>query len=90
MNLEKTRYSQFSLCREMLETADIIRQMSGNSFVLASDSMEAKNNIFITGEGSSRIVPAKNMIYKNMLIGSPIRFQQKGLRKLWNMILMIL
>ncbi|MDR3183159.1 MAG: sugar isomerase [Planctomycetaceae bacterium] len=62
MNLTDTRYNSFALVREMLETPDII---AGYDFGTAKEIAEAvkkTGKIFLTGEGSSRIFPAKSFI----------------------------
>lgn len=63
MNLKDTKYSQFSLCREMLETADVIANFDINAVSGFSEPLTKNKSIFLTGEGSSRILPAKHVLY---------------------------
>lgn len=69
MNSED-RYSRFALCREMLETPRFIRSLDPEPFRtmdLASESF------LLTGEGSSRIFPAKRLIAQALRSGWPVR-----------------
>jgi glucosamine--fructose-6-phosphate aminotransferase (isomerizing) len=62
MNLTKEKYSNHALCREMLQTADVVRRFDPSC---VEDALKVKpdaKRIFLTGEGSSRIFPAKNAI----------------------------
>jgi glutamine---fructose-6-phosphate transaminase (isomerizing) len=81
MNLEKTKYSDFALCKEMMETVQIVRtfdpQITEN-FVPALDSI---NKVLITGEGSSRIFPAKHFIYQSLLHGVDYGIITEGARQ---------
>lgn len=66
MNLREEKYNRYALVREMMETPGII-----NSFdpeVVTPFVAAAKNTggLFLTGEGSSRIFPAKRAISANL------------------------
>ncbi len=63
MNLNNTKYSQFSLCREMLETADVIANFDINTVKYFAEPLTKNKSVFLTGEGSSRILPAKHALY---------------------------
>lgn len=63
MNLNDNRYSDFSLCREMLETVDIIRRFDPSGLINLAETLTGRKKMLITGEGSSRIFPAKHAIY---------------------------
>ncbi len=66
-----TPYSNYSLCNEMLETPDVMtrfdlnRAWSWAEQVAAAFSTGAYDRILLTGEGSSRIFPAKGALYTN-------------------------
>jgi glutamine---fructose-6-phosphate transaminase (isomerizing) len=62
MNNDK-KYSQFALVREMMQTPDILRQFSLKRTEEVIDLIKQKRKLFLTGEGSSRIFPAKNAMY---------------------------
>ncbi len=78
MNLNSKQYNQFRLCREMMETPYIIKEMPGDIIGPIVKLMEKSNGLFITGEGSSRIFPAKNMMYENLLVGKPVNIMTEG------------
>lgn len=60
MILNEEKYSKFALTKEMLETADVVRKLDVAPIVeLAKDLGDL---ILLSGEGSSRIFPAKNAI----------------------------
>jgi glucosamine--fructose-6-phosphate aminotransferase (isomerizing) len=66
MNLKDNNYSKFALVREMLETASIIRNfdpMVSERFV---KNVKSHKGLFLTGEGSSRIFPARRAIYSTL------------------------
>ncbi len=63
MNLTETKYSKFSLCREMLETENVIANFDTSSVSGFASTLSGNRSIFLTGEGSSRILPAKRAIY---------------------------
>ncbi|OGS37252.1 MAG: sugar isomerase [Elusimicrobia bacterium RIFOXYB2_FULL_49_7] len=61
MNQEQ-KYSRFALCREMLETTGVVRQFKLKEIGPVLESLKTTDRLFLTGEGSSRIFPAKNLI----------------------------
>ncbi len=63
MNQKDNKYYQFSLCREMIETIQIINNFNPEQANHFSDSINRKEGLFLTGEGSSRIFPAKRTIF---------------------------
>lgn len=66
MNLIDKKYSQYALVREMLETADVMRNFDLNLGKKYSKAIKDKKGIFYTGEGSSRLFPGKRAIYESM------------------------
>lgn len=54
--------SRFALINEMLETADIIQNFRPELAQDWANKIKASKHLFITGEGSSRIFPAKNLL----------------------------
>ena len=69
MNLSDNRYSRFYLIREMMGTVDTIRKFDPSCADAAADAAAACGHLLLTGEGSSRIMPAKNAIRKAMTWG---------------------
>ncbi len=63
MNLTEERYSKFALVREMMETADIIKKFDQHESHRIGEKVKTGKRLFLTGEGSSRIFPARRMIY---------------------------
>lgn len=63
MNLQDNRYNKFFLIREMLETGEIIKHLDVGK-ILSYEKEVKKGRIFFTGEGSSRIFPAKKIMYE--------------------------
>jgi glucosamine--fructose-6-phosphate aminotransferase (isomerizing) len=59
MNLKEEKYSKFALVREMMETPDIIRAFDPGVASGFVESVKSRMGLFLTGEGSSRIFPAK-------------------------------
>ena len=60
MNLSEERYSQYALCREMLETAGIVSKFDAASLNEIGAEIGRVRRLLMTGEGSSRIFPAKS------------------------------
>ncbi|OXU15139.1 SIS domain-containing protein [Sedimentisphaera salicampi] len=77
----KTKYDKFALCREMLQTPEIIRNFSLLGCRDLVSSIKEIGSLFLTGEGSSRIFPAKNAVYHSMVQGSPLRISTEGARQ---------
>jgi len=63
MNLKDSKYNKFFLPREMLETGEIVKHLDIEK-ILSYEKEVKKEKIFITGEGSSRIFPAKKTMYE--------------------------
>ena len=66
MNLKEDKYSSFSLIREMLETPGIIGAFDPKISERFVKPISAKKGIFLAGEGSSRLFPAKRAIWSNL------------------------
>lgn len=65
MNLTESRYSKFALVREMMETPGIIRSFDPAVSERFVSNVKKRKGLFMTGEGSSRLFPAKRAIYSN-------------------------
>jgi glutamine---fructose-6-phosphate transaminase (isomerizing) len=78
MKLTDIRYSKYFLVREMFETGDIIKNFDSSvalPFVAGALNSRA---MLLTGEGSSRIFPAKHAIYQAMKTGLPVSVLTEG------------
>jgi glucosamine--fructose-6-phosphate aminotransferase (isomerizing) len=71
MNLIEEKYSKYALVKEMMQTPDLIRNFNEKSISRFVKAISRKNGIFLTGEGSSRIFPAKRAIYSLLKTGFP-------------------
>ena len=78
MNLKDNKYAQFHLCREMLETCQTIRNFNPADADFIADSARKTGHILFSGEGSSRIMPAKNAIRKALRWGIPTVVHTEG------------
>jgi len=66
MNLKEKKYGQFALVREMMETPGIIRSFSPDVSKPFVKALKKKKGLFLTGEGSSRLFPAKRAIFSSL------------------------
>lgn len=61
MNQDR-KYAQFGLVRDMLETAEVFRRFKTDQAGDTAKAIVNAGRLLLTGEGSSRIFPAKNLI----------------------------
>jgi len=66
MNLKEDKYSKFALVREMMETPSIIRNFDPGVSERFVKTIKTRKGLFLTGEGSSRIFPAKRAIFSSL------------------------
>lgn len=66
MNLKEARYTRYALIKEMLETPDVIRNFDPAYVIPFCNEVKNCRALFLTGEGSSRIFPAKRALYEQM------------------------
>jgi glucosamine--fructose-6-phosphate aminotransferase (isomerizing) len=78
MNLHNPKYSSFALVREMLETTEVVRKFDPKVAAAYAEKAKAKKGLFLTGEGSSRIFPAKRAMYDNLKWGAPLSIYTDG------------
>ncbi len=69
MNLQEEKYRKFALVREMMETPEIIGNFNPGISERFVKPVRSKKGIFLTGEGSSRLFPAKRSICANLRKG---------------------
>jgi glucosamine--fructose-6-phosphate aminotransferase (isomerizing) len=81
MNLTDSRTKDFCLVREMLQTPGIIRRFDFGCAGPTARAVIEAGRLFLTGEGSSRIFPAKNMIYEALRMGAPLQICTDGGRQ---------
>jgi len=56
---ESARYNRYALCREMLETAQVVASFDRSA---VTEHLPASEKVLLSGEGSSRIFPAKRLM----------------------------
>jgi glutamine---fructose-6-phosphate transaminase (isomerizing) len=62
MNLKEEKYNKYALVREMMETPGIVRSFDPGVVSKFTEAVKTRRGLFLTGEGSSRIFPAKRAI----------------------------
>ncbi|MFN8240722.1 MAG: hypothetical protein U0X39_08230 [Bacteroidales bacterium] len=78
MNNKEEKYTKYALSREMLETPSIMAKFDPTGVKRFSEKVKAGKKLFLTGEGSSRIFPAKRSIYASMKWGLPVTILTEG------------
>jgi glucosamine--fructose-6-phosphate aminotransferase (isomerizing) len=78
MNLKEEKYSKFAIVREMMETPGIIKSFEPDVSGRFVKPIKSKKGLFLTGEGSSRIFPAKRAIYSSLKQGFKIPVITEG------------
>ncbi len=78
MNLKEEKYNKYALVREMMETPGIIRSFDPGVSERFVKTIRSKKGLFLTGEGSSRIFPAKRAIYSSLKKGFNIPVITEG------------
>lgn len=81
MNLTDAKFGKFALVREMLETPAIVGSMSMTRGVEVTKRIASMGRLFLTGEGSSRIFPAKNCISEILKQGIEVAVSTEGGRQ---------
>lgn len=66
MNLKEEKYSRFALVREMMETPSIMKSFDPKAATAFAAEVKKSKGLFLTGEGSSRIFPAKRAITSSL------------------------
>jgi len=81
MNLQDPNYSKYALVQEMMQTIGVVRNFKPGQTKGVSDSIQAAGRLLLTGEGSSRIFPAKNAIRKALTWGLNLSISTDGSRQ---------
>ncbi len=72
------KYTKFALCREMMETPAILKKFRRDDTDDVAKLIKKAGKVFFTGEGSSRIFPAKNARVQAMKSGAGICIATEG------------
>jgi glutamine---fructose-6-phosphate transaminase (isomerizing) len=62
MNLTEEKYNRYAIVRDMMETPDFFRNFNPSAAQRFLKKIRSKKGLLLTGEGSSRIFPAKRAI----------------------------
>ena len=81
MNVTDERYQRFALVRDMLDTPDIITKFNPNQANDVAQQIADVGRLLMTGEGSSRIFPAKNAIAHARRQGWPLQLHTEAGRQ---------
>jgi len=81
MNLNEDKYSKFALVREMMDTVEVVENFNPDQTKGVAKSIHNTGRLLLTGEGSSRIYPAKNAMRKALSTGSDISISTDGSRQ---------
>lgn len=81
MNANLPRYAKFRLVQEMLETPQVVADFDFTQAAKAVAAVRATRSAFFTGEGSSRIFPAKNFISTALAQGAGLKMMTDGSRQ---------
>ncbi|NLT04578.1 MAG: sugar isomerase [Bacteroidales bacterium] len=81
MNLTDPKYASYALVQEMMQTVQAVQQFNPNQTKAVAKAIAQKGRLFLTGEGSSRIFPAKNAMRKAMTWGMDLSIATDGSRQ---------
>jgi glucosamine--fructose-6-phosphate aminotransferase (isomerizing) len=81
MNLQDQKYNQFGLVRDMLATADVVANFSADQAKETGRAIAQVGRLLLSGEGSSRIFPAKNAIASARRLNWPITLHTEAGRQ---------
>ncbi|MBN1143717.1 MAG: hypothetical protein JXA72_04815 [Bacteroidales bacterium] len=81
MNLTNPDYSRYALVQEMMQTIDVVRNFDSGQTKAIAQKIKSANRLLFTGEGSSRILPAKNAIRKSLKWGIDMALFTDGSRQ---------
>ena len=81
MNLTESKYNSFALVREMFETPELIGRFGFGQTKNIAQRIAKTGKLFLSGEGSSRIFPAKNFIDRVRTAGLELAVATEGSRQ---------
>lgn len=81
MNLTDPKYSRYALVQEMMQTIEMVKNFNPDRTKAVAGKIRAAGRLFFTGEGSSRILPAKNAIRKALTWGIDMTLFTDGSRQ---------
>lgn len=81
MKLTDPKYAKYALVQEMMQTVEMIRKFDPDRTKNMAERIKSIGKLFFTGEGSSRILPAKNAIRKALTWGTDMAIFTDGSRQ---------
>lgn len=72
------KYTQFALCNEMMQSVEIVKNYDMAVAVPFAKAVLRAQNLLLTGEGSSRIFPAKHFRYQLLANGIDLNVVIEG------------
>ncbi len=81
MNLKDPDYSKFALVQEMMQTVEVVQNFDPNQTEGIAGEIKSAGKLLLTGEGSSRIFPAKNAMRKALTWGLDLSISTDGSRQ---------
>ena len=81
MNPNDPKYTQFALSREMMEIVDVVRRFDPDRTREIATAIRPVGRLMLTGEGSSRLLPAKNARRKALTWGMDLQVVTDGSRQ---------
>jgi glucosamine--fructose-6-phosphate aminotransferase (isomerizing) len=81
MKVSDPKYSQYALMREMTDTVKVVAGFDLSQTAKVAQEIRSVGRLMLTGEGSSRIFPAKNAIRKALTWGLDLQVATEGSRQ---------
>ena len=81
MNLANKRYAGYALTQEMLDTVEVVAKFDTAQTLGVAEKIKSAGRLLLTGEGSSRLFPAKNAIRKSLQWGMRLQIVTDGSRQ---------
>ena len=81
MNLTDPNYAKYALVQEMMQTVDVVKNFNPDQTKAIAQKIKSIGKLLLTGEGSSRIFPAKNAIRKALTWGIDMAIFTDGSRQ---------
>src|SRR3954463_2959845 len=81
MNASDAKYSSFGLVRDMLANVDVVANFQSDQARDTGRTIAQIGRLLLTGEGSSRIFPAKNAIATARRLNWPITLHTDAARQ---------
>jgi len=81
MDLQSEKYSKFVLVQEMMDTVEVVKNFQPDNTKQLAREIQSVGRLLLTGEGSSRIFPAKNALRKSLRWGVDLTIITDGSRQ---------